>query len=63
MADEITAMKIIQNLALAIDDLRLRIDVSSSSKDIERFSKSILYLSIAHEKIMGAIKPKESERE
>ena len=62
MADETTAMKIIQNIARAIDDLRLRIDISSNSKEIERFSKSILYLSIAHEKIMVATKPKESER-
>ena len=61
--DERTALKITEDIAKAIDDLRLRIDISSSSKDIERFSKSVLYLSIAHEKIMGAIKPKESERE
>ena len=53
---EKTALMITEDIARAIDDLRFRIDISSSSKEIERFSKSILYLSIAHEKIMGAIK-------
>lgn len=53
---ERTVLKITEDIAKAIDDLRLRIDISSSSNDIERLSKSVLYLAVAHEKIMKSIK-------
>lgn len=52
---EKTALKITENIVRAIDELRCVIECASHSPDIERLSKSILYLSIAHEKLMKSI--------
>ena len=40
--------QILSNITFAINEIRIRLAASSNSKDIERYSKSILYLSIAY---------------
>lgn len=52
---EKTALMITEDITRAIDELRCIIQCSTFSPDIERLSKSILYLSIAHEKLMKSI--------
>ena len=56
-----TALVITEDIVRAIDELRLRIEFAGFSRDVERLSKSILYLSIAHEKIMKSIQRSDAE--
>ena len=37
--------EILNNISFAINDIRVRLEASSNSKDIEQYSKSIFYLS------------------
>lgn len=56
-----TLLMITEDIVGAINELRFSIECARHSTDIERLSKSILYLSIAHEKLMKSINRSVSE--